>query len=137
MKIRLIDFGVPEEYRPKRAHDNDAGADVFMPYDCTLPPGHVETVPLGFGIVLPDGIAGYVYPRSSMAAKGLTCELPPIDPGYHGEIHAIISNVSSEAQTIYKGERIGQIVLFPVVIADFVLELGEQRGTGSFGSTGK
>ncbi len=137
MKILLIDFGVPEEHRPKRAHDNDTGADVFMPYDCTLPPGHVETVHLGFGIALPDGMAGFVFPRSSMAAKGLTCELPPIDPGYRGQIHAIISNVSSEVRHISKGERIGQIVLSPVIVADFVMALGEQRETGCFGSTGK
>ncbi len=136
MKIRLIDFGVPEKHRPKRAHDNDAGADVFMPYDCTIPPGHVETVPLGFGIEVPDGIAGYVYPRSSMAAKGLVCELPPIDSGYRGEIHAIISNVGNVTRTITEGTRIGQLLLSPVIIADFVMDLGEQRGTGSFGSTG-
>ena len=41
MKIRLIDFGVPENRRPFRAHDNDAGADVFMPYDCTIKPGEI------------------------------------------------------------------------------------------------
>jgi dUTPase len=43
---------------------------------------------LGFGLIIPDGFAGYVFPRSSMAAKGLVCELPPIDSGYRGEIHA-------------------------------------------------
>ena len=64
-----------------------------MPYDCVLKPGEVARIPLGFGLIIPDGFAGYVFPRSSMAAKGLVCELPPIDSGYRGEIHAIISNV--------------------------------------------
>ncbi len=77
MKIKLIDFGVREDWRPYRPHGNDAGADVYMPYDCTLKPGDVEKVPLGFGIEVPDGYAGYVFPRSSMAARGLVCELPP------------------------------------------------------------
>lgn len=72
MKIKLIDFGVREDWRPYRSHGNDAGADVYMPYDCTLKPGDVEKVPLGFGIEVPDGYAGYVFPRSSMAARGLS-----------------------------------------------------------------
>ena len=60
MKIKLIDFGVPENHRPFRPHGNDAGADVYMPYDCTLQPGEIAKVPLGFGIEIPDGYAGYV-----------------------------------------------------------------------------
>ena len=137
MKIKLIDFGVPEEQRPYRPHGNDAGADVYMPYDCTLQPGEIAKIPLGFGIEVPDGYAGYVFPRSSMAAKGLVCELPPVDSGYRGEIHAILSNVSIQPRHIPKGARIGKLVITPVVSADFVTELGEQRGTGAFGSTGK
>ena len=89
----------------------------------------VARIPLGFGLIIPDGFAGYVFPRSSMAAKGLVCELPPIDSGYRGEIHAIISNVSTSSQTIFKDTRVGQLVITPVVIADFVLNLGEERGT--------
>ena len=104
-----------------------------MPYDCVLKPGKVARIPLGFGLIIPDGFAGYVFPRSSMAAKGLVCELPPIDSGYRGEIHAIISNVSTSSQTIHKDTRVGQLVITPVVIADFVLNLGEERGTGAFG----
>ena len=45
MKIKLIDFGVPEDRRPFRPHGNDAGADVYMPYDCTLQPGEIAKVP--------------------------------------------------------------------------------------------
>lgn len=137
MKIKLIDFGVPEGHHPYRAHDNDAGADVYMPYDRTLQPGEIIKVPLGFGIEIPDGYAGYVFPRSSMAVKGLVCELPPVDSGYRGEIHAIISNVSREIHTIPKDTRIGQLVITPVVIADFISERKDERGTGAFGSTGE
>ena len=86
---------------------------------------------------MPDGYAGYVFPRTSMAVKGLVCELPPVDSGYRGEIHAIISNVSNKTQELSKGARVGQLVITPVVIADFVLELGAERGTGGFGSTGE
>lgn len=137
MKIRLIDFGVTKERCPFRPHENDAGADVFMPFDCRIKPGEIIKIPLGYGIEIPDGFAGYVFPRSSMALKGLICELPPIDSGYRGEIHAIISNVSNIQQTIKKGTRIGQLIIAPVVIADFVLETGKKRGTDAFGSTGE
>lgn len=136
MKIRLIDFGLAKDRWPFRPHGNDAGADVYMPYDRTLQPGEIEKVPLGFGIEVPDGYAGYVFPRTSMAAKGLVCELPPVDSGYRGEIHAIISNVSNRSQDLSKGARIGQLVIMPVVIADFVTDLGKERGQGAFGSTG-
>ena len=137
MKIKLIDFGVAENHRPYRPYDNDAGADVYMPYDCIVKPGEIAKIPLGFGIEVPDGYAAFVFPRSSMAVKGLVCELPPIDSGYRGEIHAIISNVSNKAQTICKDARIGQLVITPVIIADFVFEHGDRRGMGGFGSTGE
>ena len=119
MKIRLIDFGVSKEHCPFRPHENDAGADVYVPFDCTLNPGDIIKIPLGFGLEIPDGYAGYVFPRSSLAVKGLVCELPPII-----------------RQTIKKDTRIGQLVITPVIIADFVLDLGTERGTGAFGSTG-
>lgn len=137
MKIRLIEYGVTKERLPFRAHENDAGADVYMPFDCTINPGDIIKIPLGFGLKIPDGYAGYVFPRSSLAVKGLICELPPIDSGYRGEIHAIVSNVSNIRQTIKKGIRIGQLIITPVIIADFVLDFREERGTGSFGSTGE
>ena len=114
MKIKLIDFGLKADHHPFRPHDNDAVADVFMPYNCTLQPGEIARIPLGFGLVIPDGFAGYVFPRTSMAAKGLVCELPPIDSGYRGEIHAIISNISSTTQTLHENTRVGQLIITPV-----------------------
>ena len=109
----------------------------YMPYDCTIQPGEIVKIPLGFGLILPDGYAGFVFPRSSMAEKGLTCELPPVDSGYRGEIHAIISNVSNKAQTISKDTRVGQLVITHIIIADFVFDLGKERGTDAFGSSGE
>lgn len=136
MKIKLIDFGVIKEHCLFRPHENDARADVYIPFDCILKPGNIIKIPLGFGLELPGGFAGFVFPRSSMAVKGLICELPPIDSGYRGEIHAIISNISKKEQVISKDTRIGQLVITPVIIADFLLELGTERGTRAFGRTG-
>ena len=62
-----------------------------------------------------------------MAVKGLICELPPIDSGYRGDIHAVISNVSNLEHTLKKDTRIGQLIITPVIIADFVFNM-ETRG---------
>ncbi|MGN9197798.1 dUTP diphosphatase [Blautia massiliensis (ex Liu et al. 2021)] len=105
MKIKLIDFGLTPGHNPLRVHENDAGADVYMPYDCTLQPGEIVKVPLGFGLILPDGYAGFVFPRSSMAEKGLTCELPPIDSRYRGEIHAIIMSIPVQFEPAVRSLR--------------------------------
>ena len=136
MKIRLIDYGLKNIHYPLRAHGNDAGADVYLSKSYTLQPGEIAKIPLGFGLEIPDGYAGFVFPRSSMSVKGLVCELPPVDSGYRGEIHAILSNVSNQVQSVKENTRIGQLVIVPVVIADFVLDLGKERGTDAFGSTG-
>ena len=61
MKIKIIDFGLPENHRPLRSHANDAGADVYMPFDCTLEPGGIAKIPLGFGMIGQEttGIGGF------------------------------------------------------------------------------
>lgn len=135
MKIKLIDFGY--KYAPKRAHENDAGADVYSTISKTLMPGTTTKIPLGFGLEVPDGYAAYVFPRSGLSAKGIVCELPPIDSGYRGEVHAIVSNVGKKIYYLEAGDRIGQLVVMPVVIAEFTTDDIKERGTGAFASTGK
>jgi len=142
MKIKVLNFGY--ENLPKRAHANDAGADVYacikgsedQSGTVLLPPNTTVKIPLGLGLVLPDGYAAYVFPRSGLSTKGIVCELPPIDSGYRGEIHAIVTNCSNKPFPIHDGDRIGQLVISPVVIADFVTEDFEERGEKGFGSSG-
>ena len=134
MKIKIIDFGYLNI--PKRAHDNDAGMDVYAPISVLIRPGATVTIPLGFGLELPDGFAGFIFTRSSFARKGLACELPPIDSGYKGQIHAIITNHSVDNYQIKKGDRIGQLIIMPILLPELVEEFGAERGTGAFGSTG-
>lgn len=138
MKIKVIDFGY--EKLPYRAHENDAGADVYAcmhdVHSLTLRPGTTIKIPLGLGLCLPDGYAAFVFPRSGLSSSGIVCELPPIDSGYRGEIHAIVHNGSDKSFKITNGDRIGQLVILPVVVADFVTENGPERGSSAFGSTG-
>lgn len=140
MKVKVIDFGYDK--LPLRAHENDAGADVHVclhnnTTSLEIAPNTSVKIPLGIGLVLPDGYAAYVFPRSGLASKGIVCELPPIDSGYRGEIHAIVTNCSSKPYKITNGDRIGQIVIVPIVIADFITEDIKERGSDAFGSTGK
>lgn len=137
MKIQLINYDLPEKWYPNRKHYNDAGADVYSKWDVTIEPSKSSKLPLGFGVCLPDGYMGLIYPRSSMADKALDVPLPPIDSGYRGEIHAIITNHGDIPWHIRKGDRIGQLVIQPIVLVDFVEALGEEREQGAFGSTGR
>ena len=138
MKIRVIDFGY--DTLPYRAHENDAGADVKVCFhdrsSYCLVPNRTVKVPLGMGLILPDGFAAYVLPRSGLASRGITCEVPPIDSGYRGEIHAIVTNCSNDNYYIDNGDRIGQLVIMPVIIAEYITDDIKQRGDNGFGSTG-
>lgn len=133
MQIKIIDYGAKQ--LPRREHYNDAGADVYLQKRLVVNPGYTYKVPLGFGLDIPNGYAAFIFPRSSLASIGITCELPPIDAGYKGEIHAIIT--STEFKRLKPGERIGQIVVLPIVIPEFVTEYSTERGTNGFGSTGR
>ena len=140
MKIKVIDYGY--EKLPIRNHYNDAGADVYIHVKdgaktLRLPPNDTITIPLGFGLEMPDGYAAFIFPRSSLGREGIVCELPPVDSGYKGEIHAIVTNNTGKEKWIDDGTRAGQLIIFPVVIADFVSDLGQERGRGAFGSTGE
>lgn len=138
MKIKVIDFGFQK--LPYRAHENDAGADVHVcmhDYTAIEIAAHQSMrVPLGMGLILPDGFAAYVLPRSGLVSKGITCEVPPIDSGYRGEIHAIVTNCTDKPFMITNGDRIGQLVIMPVIIAEYITDDIKQRGDNGFGSTG-
>lgn len=136
MQIRILQFA-PDVKLPERQHYNDAGADVYCPQDVYIANGETTAIPLGFGLELPDGLMGLIYTRSSMARDGISLDLPPIDSGYRGEVHAVVHNHSGRAVKLDKDQRIGQLVIQPIIMADFTTKLGESRGTGAFGSTGK
>jgi len=122
---------------PKRAHYNDAGGDVFSPESILLKAHSSIAIDLGISVEIPDGMCGLILPRSGHAKKGIVAQIPPIDSGYRGSIHAIIINTTDKDYIIGLHERVGQLVILPVIIAEFVEELGDERGSGAFNSTGK
>jgi dUTP pyrophosphatase len=135
MKIEVIKF---DNYKaPDRAHYNDSGADVFAAEDTMLWPHSVIKVPTGVGIILPDGYDAVIHCKSGLSSKGIWASNAPIDAGYRGEIHAILYNTTDHKVQIKAGEKVGQLVIRPVIYADFVTDLNDTRGVGGFGSTGK
>ena len=128
---------------PTYAHAGDAGADLCSTVNITLAPGERAAIPTGLSIALPSGFAAFVMPRSGLALKhGIALVNSPgtIDAGYRGEIAVIVLNTDrTEPFTVSVGDRIAQLVIMPVVRAEFipVAELpGTERGEGGFGSTG-
>ena len=128
---------------PRYALPGDAGADLTLTEDVELAPLHRAVVGTGVAVAIPEGYAGFVHPRSGLAARhGLGVVNAPgtIDAGYRGEIMVILVNHDpTHAITLRRGDRIAQLVVQPVVRARFVPveELpASERGAGGHGSTG-
>ena len=138
-----VDVPIVAPAAPQYAHSGDAGADLTAAEAVRIDPGQRVTVGTGVSVAIPEGFAGFVVPRSGLAARhGITIVNTPgtIDAGYRGEIRVILLNTdSTAAYDIAVGDRIAQLVLVPIARAEFipVAELpASARGTGGFGSTG-
>ncbi|WP_229117309.1 dUTP diphosphatase [Enemella dayhoffiae] len=136
-----LDPGLP---LPRYAHPDDAGADLVSAVDVRLEPGERRLVGTGVALALPEGYAGFVHPRSGLAARhGLSIVNAPgtVDAGYRGEIKVCLVNTDrSHAVELRRGDRIAQLVVQPVSRARFevVDTLTESiRGDGGHGSTGR
>ena len=121
-----------------------AGADVcaFLKESVTIAAGKFAMIPTGLFFEIPEGYEIQVRPRSGLAAKhGVTVLNTPgtIDSDYRGELKVILINLGQEDFIVNPGERIAQIIVSPVTIADFTItdSLSDtQRGEKGFGSTG-
>ena len=132
----------PDAVVPGRAYAGDAGLDLSACDRVELPPGERALVPTGLAVAIPDGYAGFVQPRSGLAARyGITIVNTPglIDSGYRGEIKVVLLNTDRERTYVAEpGERIAQLVVLPVpaVAVREVDELpGSERGVRGFGSS--
>ena len=132
----------PEAVVPGRAYAGDAGLDLAACERVELAPGQRALVGTGLAVAIPDGHAGFVQPRSGLAAKhGLTIVNTPglVDSGYRGELKVILLNTDeSAAFTVEPGMRIAQLVVLPIpaVAPVEVDELPEsERGERGFGSS--
>nr|WP_217905660.1 dUTP diphosphatase [Kocuria salina] len=133
----------PDLPLPVYAKPGDAGADLRSREDVVLGPGQRALVPTGVAIALPEGYAGFVHPRSGLAARhGITVVNAPgtVDSGYRGEIMVTLLNTDgAEPFTVRRGDRIAQLVVQRVEQAVFELVdvlPGSARGGTGFGSSG-
>jgi dUTP pyrophosphatase len=128
---------------PTRAHDNDAGLDLYAAEPARLAPGARVSVGTGLAVQIPDGVGGLVLPRSGLAIKhGVTLINSPglIDPGYRGEVRVLLINTDRTLELqISPGDRIAQLLLVPVAHANPLQADAlddSTRGEGGFGSSG-
>jgi dUTP pyrophosphatase len=127
---------------PERAYTGDAGLDLAACERVELAPGARALVGTGLAVAIPDGHAGFVQPRSGLAARhGLTIVNSPglVDSGYRGELRVILLNTdSSEPFVVEPGMRIAQLVVLPIPELELV-EVDElpasERGVRGFGSS--
>ena len=128
---------------PEYAYEGDAGLDLRSTESLTLAPFERYAVPCGIALAIPQGYAGFVLPRSGLAAKhGISIVNAPglIDSNYRGEIKVILVNLDPHTSFhVEKGDRIAQLVIMEVPSvslqpADTLTDT--DRGDGGFGSSG-
>ena len=136
MKI-LLDPGAK---MPTRAHELDAGYDLYSREDAVIYHGDSHCFDTGVHVQIPAGYVGMVKSKSGLNVKyNLTSE-GVIDAGYNGSIVVKLYNHGHAAVRIENGQKISQLVIMPIITPD--LELVDSledtdRGAGGFGSTGK
>lgn len=138
VKIKRL---TPTAILPTYGTKESACCDLYSIINCTIQPG--ETVKIGTGIAVQPhyGYVGLIFARSSLGTRGIrpgNC-VGVVDSDYTGEVIVPLYNDSSEPYTIYKGDRIAQMMWIPVPYTRLVEveELNEtERGKGGFGSTG-
>lgn len=149
MRIEMMwDAGADQSLGlPSYASAGAAGADLRANFsdrvELVLAAGARALVPTGLRFAIPEGFEVQIRPRSGLALKhGITLPNAPgtIDSDYRGALGVIVLNAGQDSFTIAHGDRIAQMIVAPVVRADFELveQLSETaRGEGGFGSTGR
>ncbi len=109
---------------PSRAHDGDAGVDLYSAQDVELAPGERVLVSTGVAVAIPMGMVGLVHPRSGLAARvGLSIVNSPgtIDAGYRGEIKVALINLDPGIPIVVnRGDRIAQLLVQRVELPGLV-----------------
>ena len=134
----------PEAVLPSRAHEGDAGLDLYACEAAHIGPGERWSVGTGVAVEIPEGHAGLVLPRSGLAKKhGIALVNAPglIDSGYRGELRVLLLNTDpAETFRVEPGDRIAQLVIAPIALAEPVevdVLAESARGDGGFGSSGR
>jgi len=129
---------------PSRAHEGDAGLDLYSCESAHIGPGERWGLGTGIAVEIPAGHAGLVLPRSGLAREhGITLVNSPglIDSGYRGEVRVLLLNTDpAETFRVEPGDRIAQLLIVPFAPAEPVAVealTDSARGSGGFGSSGR
>ena len=127
---------------PTKAHDTDAGLDLYVPegQTCLVRRGAVYTIDLGVRVAIPDGYYGQLALRSSAGERGLAIPhgVGVIDSGYRGNLKVLVAALA-EPVLVAARDRICQLIILPLPSVDYepgVVDESTDRGAGGFGSTG-
>ena len=136
MKVKLDKGAI----MPTRAHDTDAGLDLYAIKQDYIPARGSATIDTGVHIQLPPGTAGLLVSKSGLNVKHNLTSTGLIDEGYVGSIRVKLYNHGWSGYYVEAGDKISQLVILPVLKPE--LELAEEleeteRGDGGFGSTGR
>ena len=125
---------------PKYHHPGDVGMDLYAMETVTVKPGEHYRFWHGFALEFPEGNAAIIMDKSSISKAGFAHLGGVFDAGYRGEYNTHLVNLSDQSYTFEEGDKVSQLVIVPVVIAELeeTDTLSESaRGEGKFGSTGK
>ena len=120
---------------PTKSHELDCGLDLYIPEEIILEPLETKCIGLGLFVEIPEGYAGVLVPRSSIAKKGIIIHPAIIDPGYNGEIHLILTNCSNNTYSFNLNDRLCSLVCYNILNATINPE--NNRGSNGLGSSGK
>jgi deoxyuridine 5'-triphosphate nucleotidohydrolase len=147
IQLKILDARLGQEFPlPHYATEGSAGMDLRACLDAPLElgPGETSLIPTGLAIHVEDtGLAAILLPRSGLGHKhGIVLGnlVGLIDSDYQGQVFVSVWNRGGEHFTIQPGERIAQMVIVPVVRADFEIVdefVSSERGAGGFGHTGR
>ena len=132
----MLDKGA---YMPTRAHEADAGLDLYATEDAAIFHNSSHTFDTGVHVAIPKGYVGMIKSKSGLNVKNDIQSEGVIDSGYTGSIRAKLYNHGNMLAKIKRGQKISQLVLLPIVTPEIELvdRLEEtERGDGGFGSTG-
>lgn len=135
VKVKLEPWAI----MPTRAHEQDAGLDLYAIEDRVIPPFGSVPFDTGVHIEIPEGYAGLIKSRSGLMMNHAIKTDGVVDAGYTGSIHVKLFNNCGARYVVERGQRIAQLLLVPVITPELVeLERLEEtdRGNNGFGSTG-
>lgn len=137
VKIKKFNQGVKI---PAYAHPGDAGCDLYSQGNYSLKPGEIHTFFLGFALEFPKNFVAIIKDKGGLANIDHLHTLGGVfDSGYRGEYNVCLANLGTKKYNIKKGQKLAQLVILPMAVANFKKSLrlsDSRRGQGRFGSTG-